>query len=60
MGFATKIRDNLLAIDKRSFRPLFEELKEANCKGKAKLSLVYSGTGIMGDIFEFGKLDSST
>src|SRR5512138_1635547 len=38
MGFANKIRDNILAIDKSSFQPFFEELKEADC-------IICSGSG---------------
>jgi len=38
MGFATKIRDNILAIDKNSFQPFFEELQEADC-------IICSGSG---------------
>ena len=38
MGFATKIRDNLLAIDKTSFEPFFEDIKEADC-------IICSGSG---------------
>ena len=38
MGFANKIRDNILAIDKKSFEPFFENLKEADC-------IICSGSG---------------
>jgi D-arabinose 5-phosphate isomerase GutQ len=38
MGFANKIRDNILAIDKKSFEPFFEDIKEADC-------IICSGSG---------------
>ena len=38
MGFANKIRDNILAVDKSSFQPFFEDLKEADC-------IICSGSG---------------
>ena len=38
MWFANKIRDNILAVDKRSFQPFFEDLKEADC-------IICSGSG---------------
>jgi D-arabinose 5-phosphate isomerase GutQ len=38
MGFTTKIRDNILAIDKNSLTPLFDDLKEADC-------IICSGSG---------------
>lgn len=38
IGFANKIRENILAIDKHSLEPLFEELKNADC-------IICSGAG---------------
>jgi D-arabinose 5-phosphate isomerase GutQ len=38
MGFATKIRDNILAIDKNNFKPFYDDLKEADC-------IICSGSG---------------
>ena len=38
MGFATKIRDNILAIRKESLEPFYEDLKEADC-------IICSGSG---------------
>jgi 6-phospho-3-hexuloisomerase len=38
MGFATKIRDNILAIKKESLEPFYEDLKEADC-------IICSGSG---------------
>ncbi len=38
VGFANKIRDNILAISKSSLEPLFEDLKEADC-------VICSGSG---------------
>ena len=38
MGFATKIRDNILAINKASLTPFYEDLKEADC-------IICSGSG---------------
>ena len=38
MGFATKIRDNILAINKASLTTFYEDLKEADC-------IICSGSG---------------
>jgi len=38
MGFATKIRDNILAIKKDSLEPFYEDLREADC-------IICSGSG---------------
>lgn len=38
MGFANKIRDNILAIRKDSFEPFYEDLKKADC-------IICSGSG---------------
>jgi D-arabinose 5-phosphate isomerase GutQ len=38
MEFANKIRDNILAVNKPSFQPFFEDLKEADC-------VICSGSG---------------
>lgn len=38
MGFANKIRDNILAISKSSLEPFYEDLKEADC-------IICSGSG---------------
>ena len=38
MGFANKIRDNILAIQKSSLKPFYEDLKEADC-------IICSGSG---------------
>ncbi len=38
VGFANKIRDNILAINKNSLQPLYEDLKEADC-------VICSGSG---------------
>ena len=38
MGFANKIRDNVLAIQKSSLAPFYEDLKEADC-------IICSGSG---------------
>jgi D-arabinose 5-phosphate isomerase GutQ len=38
VGFANKIRDNILAISKSSLEPLYEDLKEADC-------VICSGSG---------------
>jgi D-arabinose 5-phosphate isomerase GutQ len=38
MGFANKIRDNILSISKSSLEPLYEDLKEADC-------VICSGSG---------------
>jgi hypothetical protein len=38
MGFANKIRDNILAIQKSSLEPFYEDLKDADC-------IICSGSG---------------
>ena len=38
MGFANKIRENILAIDRNSFSPFFDEVKAADC-------IICSGSG---------------
>lgn len=38
VGFANKIRDNILAVNKNSLAPLYEDLKEADC-------IICSGSG---------------
>ncbi len=38
VGFANKIRDNILSISKNSLQPLYEDLKEADC-------VICSGSG---------------